>query len=97
MTSALLQREQKPDVSPALKTFAYIVVLLIGLGLLRSLAKDLRRLDHISEQRRMAGGTEAHETKVASRLAREEDESDGDSDGDGSGKAKTASSRGRSG
>jgi hypothetical protein len=74
----LLQREQKPDVSPALTTFAYLFVLVIALGLVASLARGLRRLDKVSEQRRMAAGSEAHETKVGARFGRGANGADGD-------------------
>ena len=40
----LLQREQKPGVSPFLTTFAYILVLLVGLGLVALLTWGLRRI-----------------------------------------------------
>ena len=80
----LLQREQKPDVSPALTTFAYVFVLLIALGLVASLAKGLRRLDHVSEQTRMKAGSETHETKVGARYGRSKDGRDGNGDSSGS-------------
>jgi hypothetical protein len=63
----LLQREQKPDVSPILTTGAYLFVLAIAIGLVASLAKGLRRMDRVSEQVRMDAGSEVHETKVGSR------------------------------
>jgi hypothetical protein len=93
----LLQREQKPDVSPALSKFAYFVVLMIAIGLIVLLTKGLRRLDHVSEQQRMAGGHEAHETKIGSHLTRAGVGGNGDGDGDENGdksksKAGSASS-----
>jgi hypothetical protein len=89
----LLQREQKPDVSPALTTFAYAFVLLIALGLVASLAKGLRRLDSTSEQMRMASGSETHETKVGARYGRSKD----GRDGNGSEEKSDASEKSRSG
>jgi hypothetical protein len=79
----LLQREQKPDVSPALTKFAYFVVLLIGIGLIASLAKGLRRLDRISEQVRMSSGSEVHETKVGRRFERAAGDGNGNASGAG--------------
>jgi hypothetical protein len=52
----LLQREQKKGVSGALTLGAYLTVLLIGLGLIASLALGLRRLDAVSERRRGRAG-----------------------------------------
>jgi len=40
----LLQREQKPGVSPFLTTFAYIIVLLVGLGVIALLTWGLRAI-----------------------------------------------------
>jgi hypothetical protein len=74
----LLQREQKPDVSPALTTFAYIVVLAIALGLLFSLSKGLRRLDRVSAQARVKPGTEVHETHVGANARRFQRDGNGD-------------------
>jgi hypothetical protein len=91
----LLQREQKSDVSPILTTGAYVFVLMIALGLVASLAKGLRRLDHTSEQMRMKAGGETHETKVGARFARSADGRDGNGDGDGSeAKAKSGTGSG---
>jgi hypothetical protein len=77
----LLQREQKPDVSPALTTFAYIVVLMIAIGLLFSLTKGLRRLDRISAAARMKPGDEVHEQHVGANARRFERDGNGDGDG----------------
>ena len=97
----LLQREQKPDVSPALTTFAYLFVLAIALGLIVSLVKGLRRLDRISEQVAMKADKEVHEGKVATRLARtgagDDDDDDDDDDGGGKSGSKKASAGSGSG
>ena len=77
----LLQREQKPDVSPALTTFAYIVVLAIALGLLFSLSKGLRRLDRVSAQARVKPGSEVHETHVGANARRFQRDGNGDDAG----------------
>ena len=53
----LLQREQKPDVSPALTTAAYLIVLLIALLLLTALTAGVMRLA------RTQAGTPAGATK----------------------------------
>ena len=66
----LLQREQKPDVSPALTTFAYLFVLGIALGLLVMLTKGLRRFDQLSQSARMKQGAEAHETRIGDQFAK---------------------------
>jgi hypothetical protein len=63
----LLQREQKPDVPGWLTVFAYIVVLLIGLGLLRMLANGLQRFDRISTEQAMDAGATVHEQKLGQR------------------------------
>ena len=93
----LLQREQKPDVSPALTTFAYVFVLMIALGLVASLAKGLKRLDRTSEQIRMKAGSETHESKVGARYGRSADGSDGNgssSDSESESKSSGKSSSG---
>jgi hypothetical protein len=77
----LLQREQKPDVSPILVTIAYLFVLAIAIGLITSLAKGLRRLDKISTEVRMKPGSEVHETHVGSRARKFERNGGGDGDG----------------
>jgi hypothetical protein len=80
----LLQREQKPDVSPALTTFAYMVVLLIAIGLLVLLTKGLRRLDERSEHARMTAGSATHEAKIGAQMARAgENGDDGDDEESG--------------
>ena len=89
----LLQREQKPDVSPALTTFAYIVVLAIALGLLFSLSKGLRRLDRVSAEARMKPGSEVHETHVGTNARRFER----DGNGDGAGAEEESAEKARSG
>jgi hypothetical protein len=48
----LLQREQKPGVSPALQTVGYLIVLLIAIVLIGSLVAGLRRLDRLTSQLR---------------------------------------------
>ena len=50
----LLQREQKPDVPGALTLFAYLTVLLIGLGLYGSMGVGLSRLQRALERDRAA-------------------------------------------
>ena len=76
----LLQREQKPGVSPILTVFAYLVVLAIALGLIASLTKGLRRLDRISESVRLREGSEVHETKIGSRRFQRGANGQGDDD-----------------
>jgi hypothetical protein len=44
----LLQREQKPDASPALQTVGYLIVLLIAIILIGSIVWGLRRLEAVS-------------------------------------------------
>ena len=78
----LLQREQKPDVSPALTTFAYFVVLAIALGLVVLLAKGLQRFERQSQSTRHRVADQPHETVVGTKATRH-------ADGDGNG-AKTA-------
>jgi len=85
----LLQREQKPDVPAALTTFAYIVVLMIAIGLLWALTKGLRRLDRMSTQARMKPGSEVHETFAGANARRFERDGNGDGDG-AAGKEKSA-------
>jgi hypothetical protein len=91
----LLQREQKPDVPGALTTFAYIVVLMIALGLLFSLTKGLRRLDRMSGEARVKPGTEVHETHVGAH-ARRFERANGDGDGDGAAAKEESGEKARS-
>jgi hypothetical protein len=46
----LLQREQKPGVSPALTTIAYLIVLLVAILLVASLAAGIRRLAQAGDE-----------------------------------------------
>ena len=74
----LLQREQKPDVSPILTTLAYLLVLAIAIGLIASLTKGLRRLDRISTRASMKPGSEVHETHAGSTARRFQHNGGGD-------------------
>jgi hypothetical protein len=89
----LLQREQKGDVSPALTTFAYMVVLLIAIGLLVLLTKGLRRLDERSEHERLTAGSSTHEAKLGAQMARAGKNGDDDGDDDDSGAKAGAGSK----
>ena len=87
----LLAQERKATATKGRSVFAYLLAAVVGLALMVSLVKRLRRFDHVGEQLRMAAGSEVHETKIGARFAhaaaeRGDDSEDGQDDG-----AKTGS------
>ena len=76
----LLQREQKPDASPALQTVGYLIVLLIAIILVGSIVLGLRRLEAISS-RPGAKPIEREPLVAAAQAATEGTSVDGDGSG----------------